>query len=87
MTSLAASLLAAVGGARNVRSLSHCWARLRFVVGDRAAVEHSTVTALPGVAIAVDQQGQYQVALRAGLLETYDELITLITEHQEDHHG
>lgn len=87
MTGTAASLLAAVGGVENVHALTHCWARLRFVLADRTAVDHAAVTALPEVAIAVDQQGQYQVALRAGLLETYDELVSLIDEHQEDHHG
>jgi phosphotransferase system IIB component len=84
---LAAELLTAVGGVENVEALTRCWARLRFTLHDPAAVDEGRVTALPEVVIAVHQHGQYQVALRTGLLATYDDLTTLITEHLKDHHG
>lgn len=83
---LAEELLAAVGGIDNISTLTRCWARLRFALHDPAAVDTARVTALPDVAIAVHQHGQYQVALRTGLLETYDDLTSLLTEHQKDHH-
>ena len=75
---LAEQLLAAVGGASNVDTLTRCWARLRFVVKDRSLVDERTIGSIEEVAIAVHQHGQYQIALRRGLLETFDELTVLL---------
>jgi phosphotransferase system IIB component len=75
---VAAQLLDAVGGAGNVDSLSRCWARLRFVLKDPALVDQPAIDALDEVAIAVTQSGQFQIALRRGLLETFDELTVLL---------
>lgn len=75
---LAETLLAAVGGPANVTALTRCWARLRFELVDPAAVDTARVGDLPEVVIAVHQHGQYQVALRSGLLETFDELTVLL---------
>lgn len=71
-------LLAAVGGPDNVASLTRCWARLRFALHDPGPVDEPAVAALDQVAIAVHQHGQYQIALRSGLLETFDELTVLL---------
>lgn len=76
--SLAESLLAAVGGPENVSTLTRCWARLRFELRDVGAVDQAAVQALPEVLIAVHQHGQFQVALRSGLLETFDDLTALL---------
>lgn len=74
----AAQILSAVGGAGNVESLTRCWARLRFVLKDPGLVDEPAIDALDEVAIAVHQHGQYQIALRRGLLETFDELTELL---------
>ncbi|WP_420121004.1 PTS transporter subunit EIIB [Nakamurella sp.] len=74
----AASILAAVGGPANVESLTRCWARLRFVLADPGLVDQASIDALDDVAIALHQHGQYQIALRRGLLETFDELTALL---------
>jgi len=76
--SVAERLLPLVGGPSNVASLTRCWARLRFELHDRALVDDAGVSALPEVAIALDQRGQYQVALRSDLLEVFDELTALL---------
>ncbi len=76
--SLAETLLALVGGRDNVSTLTRCWARLRFELRDPDLVDQVAVAALPEVLIAVHQSGQYQVALRSGLLETFDELSVLL---------
>lgn len=76
--SVAERLLALIGGRENVVSLTRCWARLRFELRDRSLVDDVGVAALPEVAIAIDQRRQYQVALRSGLLETFDELTALL---------
>jgi phosphotransferase system IIB component len=76
---LAARLLTLVGGPRNIAELTHCWGRLRFVLRDDAAADEPGIESLPQVAIVVRQRGQLQVALRSGLLETYDALRTGLT--------
>lgn len=74
----ATQILAAVGGPGNVESLTRCWARLRFVLRDPGLVDEAAIDALDDVAIAVHQHGQFQIALRRGLLETFDELTVLL---------
>lgn len=85
--SLADELLGAVGGPENVAALTHCWVRLRFELHDVTAVDEPRVQASPEVTMAVHQHGQYQVVLRTNMLETFDDLTSLIKQHQEDHHG
>lgn len=62
---LAAGIIAAVGGAGNVREVDQCFLRLRLVLADRDAVDQAAVEALPGVVMAFHQAGQYQVVLGA----------------------
>jgi phosphotransferase system IIB component len=76
--STAEQILVAVGGADNVATLAHCWARLRFELHDREVVDEASIDALPDVALVVTQHGQFQVAMRARLLEVYDELVALL---------
>lgn len=75
---VAEQLLAAVGGPGNVVALTRCWARLRFELHDPDAVDRAAVERMPEVVIAVTQHGQYQIALRSGLLEVFDELTSLL---------
>ena len=58
--------------------LTRCWARLRFVLHDPGLVDEPAIESLDDVAIAVHQHGQYQIALRRGLLETFDEITVLL---------
>ena len=74
----AEQILAAVGGPDNVASLTRCWARLRFELHDAAVVDEAAIGALPEVALVVTQHGQFQVAMRTGLLEVFDELVALL---------
>jgi phosphotransferase system IIB component len=76
--STAEQILVAVGGADNVATLTHCWARLRFELRDADVVDEASIDALPDVALVVTQHGQFQVAMRARLLEVYDELVALL---------
>jgi phosphotransferase system IIB component len=45
---------------------------------DREVVDEASIDALPDVALVVTQHGQFQVAMRARLLEVYDELVALL---------
>lgn len=76
--SIAEQILAGVGGPANVAEFTRCWARLRFVVVDHGRVDEAGIQALPEVAIALTQHGQFQVALRSGLIEVHDEIVALL---------
>lgn len=76
--SLAATLLDAVGGPSNIAAFTRCWARLRFELHDPSLVQQERINALPQVAIAVHQQGQYQIALKKDLIGTYDAIEELL---------
>ena len=41
-------------------------------------VDEAAIGALPEVALVVTQHGQFQVAMRTGLLEVFDELVALL---------
>lgn len=53
-----------VGGAANVVRLTHCLARLRFVLSDDTLTDDDALQRLPEVAIVVRQSGQLQLALK-----------------------
>lgn len=73
---VAERIMCAVGGPANIASLSRCWARLRFELVDPDVVDEETLRHMPEVAMALTQHGQFQIALRGGLLEVFDELTT-----------
>ncbi|MGN8244265.1 PTS glucose/sucrose transporter subunit IIB [Cellulomonas soli] len=68
---LAAQVLRLVGGPANVERLTHCWARLRFVLRDDTVADDAALGALPGVVMVVRQSGQLQVALQGGPLAVH----------------
>jgi PTS system arbutin/cellobiose/salicin-specific IIC component len=71
-------VLVLVGGADNVATLTHCWARLRFTLRDDAAVDEPALTALPGVVMVIRQGGELHVALRSGVAEAHDAVAALL---------
>lgn len=75
---LAATILEAVGGPGNISVFTRCWARLRFELHDPSLVDEERVAALPEVAIAVHQGGQYQIALTNNLVPTYEAIEELL---------
>ncbi|WP_263729186.1 PTS transporter subunit EIIB [Cellulomonas sp. SG140] len=77
---VADALLAAVGGVGNIALLTRCWARLRFELVNPDAVDRDAVSAVPEVVLGVHQHGQFQVVLRAGLLETFAALENLLLQ-------
>lgn len=78
-TATAAEILRAVGGASNVVGLTRCWSRLRFVLVDRDLADLEALGALETVAVVASQQGELQVALSRGLVETFDAVVVLLT--------
>ncbi len=67
-------VLRAVGGAQNVRSVTHCATRLRFQIVDRAKVDKQAVEAAPGVITVVESGGQFQVVIGNSVANVYGAL-------------
>lgn len=76
--SLASQIIAAVGGAGNVRSLTHCATRLRFELNDADAVDAQRLDSMSGVLGAVPQGGnRYQVVIGGAVASVYDDIMHL----------
>jgi beta-glucoside PTS system EIICBA component len=66
----AEQIVAKVGGAKNIRSLTHCATRLRFELADASLVDQPGLDAIPDVMGAVPQAGdRYQVVI-GGAVQT-----------------
>lgn len=73
----AKELLKAVGGPENIRTLTHCMTRMRFVLKNESAVSDETVKAIPGVLGAARKGGQYQVIIGNDVTQCYQEFMKL----------
>lgn len=56
-------IVAAVGGADNISSASHCMTRLRLVLKDNSKANDDKVRQIKGVKSVIKQGGQYQVVI------------------------
>ena len=75
---IAEDILEAVGGEENIKSLSHCFTRLRFVLKDNRKADKKKIEQLEGVISVVESGGQFQVVIGAKVTKVYDELITMV---------
>lgn len=64
-------ILHAVGGAENIRMLTHCATRLRMEFNDRAKVNDAQIGALPGVISVVEKGGQFQIVIGNEVQQVY----------------
>ena len=79
-TSPAEQIVAAVGGAGNVISLTHCATRLRFELNDASGIDQKAVEKIPGVMGAVPQSGdRYQVVIGGAVATMFNEIMNLPT--------
>lgn len=74
----AEDIVAAVGGARNVKSLTHCVTRLRFVLADESLADDAAVNAIDGVMGVAKASGQYQVIIGPAVADVYAEAAPLV---------
>ena len=66
--SLASQIITAIGGPKNVRSLTHCAPRLRFELADASKVDQNALEHMKGVLGAVPQSGdRFQVVIGGGV--------------------
>lgn len=72
------AIITAVGGASNVKSLTHCATRLRFELKDNGKVDQASLDANKVVLGGVPQSGnRYQVVIGGQVATVYDEIMHL----------
>ncbi|SEI87903.1 beta-glucoside-specific PTS transporter subunit IIABC [Demequina mangrovi] len=72
---IADAVLAAIGGAGNVKSVTHCATRLRFQLVDRDKADKAKVEATRGVITVMESGGQFQVVIGNTVGEVYQAVI------------
>ncbi len=73
-TKLAADILEAVGGKKNVVSLRHCVTRLRFILKDEKIAKDDVLKKMPGVATVVKSAGEYMVVIGEHVHSVFEEV-------------
>lgn len=80
---IASDILANVGGKENVKSVTHCFTRLRFVLKDDSKAKKDVVEHLEGVISVVVAGGQFQVVCGAKVTKIYDAVLPLVGDLEE----
>ena len=76
--STASQIIEAIGGAGNVKSLTHCATRLRFELVDAGKVDQHRLETMKGVLGAVPQSGdRYQVVIGRAVATMYEHIMHL----------
>ena len=70
-------ILTKVGGEKNVKSVTHCMTRLRFVLKDESIVKDDDVKNIKGVMGVIRSGGQYQIIIGNDVANCYKELSKL----------
>ena len=87
MKNVAADILAGVGGADNIRAVTHCATRLRFELNDASVVDQDRLENNEKVLGAVPQSGdRYQVIIGGDVPNVYNAL-TALPEMQNRNEG
>lgn len=73
----AKSLLEYVGGKDNIKALTHCVTRMRFVLYDEDKADVSKIESLDSVKGSFTQAGQFQVVIGNKVAEFYNEFIDI----------
>ena len=72
---LAEAVIAAVGGASNITSVTHCMTRLRFVLKDQSIPKKEEVERIKGVMGTNIAGGQYQIIIGNSVGSIYREVV------------
>lgn len=85
----ARELVKELGGDDNIKNVTHCATRLRFILKDESIVDSEKVTKIPGVITTVKAGGQYQVVIGNHVKDAFGFVTELITldETQTDSSG
>jgi len=77
-SSLAKQLISEVGGKENIRNVTHCMTRLRFVLKDDKVPNTKNVKQIPGVLGVTISGGQYQVIIGTEVSKAYDKVYEIL---------
>lgn len=75
---IAGDIIDNVGGKENIKNVTHCFTRLRFVLKDDGKAKKEMVEHLEGVISVVISAGQFQVVCGAKVTKIYDSAIELL---------
>ena len=75
---VASDILENVGGKENIKSMTHCFTRLRFVLRDSKKADKAIVERLEGVIQVVEAAGQFQVVLGSKVTKVYDAAVAIM---------
>jgi len=75
---VASDIIENVGGKENIKSMTHCFTRLRFVLRDNKKADKDVVSRLEGVIQVVEASGQFQVVLGSKVNKIYDQAVALL---------
>ncbi len=67
-----------VGGKANVKQVTHCFTRLRFILKDESLAKKDVVEHLEGVISVVVSGGQFQVVCGAKVTKIYDATVAIL---------
>lgn len=70
--STAKAIIEKVGGKENIKEVTHCFTRLRFILKDAGKAEKDTIAKIEGVISVVEAGGQFQVVCGAKVEKIYD---------------
>ena len=73
----ASKLLAYVGGKDNIKAVSHCVTRMRFVLIDQSKADVKKIEALPSTKGTFTQAGQFQVIIGNDVADYYNDFIKI----------
>lgn len=71
-SALSQFIVAHVGGSENIKSLTHCVTRLRFVLKDESLAQDDALKNQDGIVSIVKKGGQYQVVIGSHVTDVYD---------------
>lgn len=75
---IAEDIINNVGGKENIKSLTHCFTRLRFILKEEKKANKAVIEQLEGVISVVQSSGEYQIVCGAKVNNIYDALIQLL---------
>lgn len=76
-STIAQKLIENLGGQSNIRTVTHCMTRLRFILNDESVVDDKIVENIPGVMGIMKKSGQYQVIIGNNVAKCYQEVTKL----------
>ena len=81
---LARTIIENVGGVDNIKSLIHCYTRLRFVLKDETIAQTEALKNLEGIVTVMQSGGQYQVVIGNHVGDVYKAILAVGNITAED---